>query len=181
MGGSMAMKSATVFVFHDGKVYPSLERWSRQRPHSVLGRTILKLSNHVRIGQSTRSREYMKTLAQSLFPEFQASAKLTVGEDGFLPQIDWQRTSEVVLLWPDANGMGWRHIENQVFRNAPSGTRITAVNGRRRRLALTRSRLAGLRWKRGLEKTLAFELAFTVAFVLITPVLILSDFARRRS
>jgi hypothetical protein len=181
MGGPMALKSESVFVFHNAKVYPSLERWSRQRPHSVLGRTILKLSNHVRNGQSIRSREYMETLAQSLFPEFQASAMLTVEEDGFLPQIDWQRTSEVILLWPDANGMGWRGIENQVLRNAPSGARITAVNGRRRRLALTRGRLTGVRWKRFLEKTLAFELAFTVAFVLITPALILSDFVRRRS
>lgn len=176
----MALTDTTVFIFHDGKVYPSLERWSRKRPNSAIARIILKLANHVQFGRTVRSKEYMEDLAHELFPEFQAGAMLTVGEDGVLPQTGWRGASQVVLLWPDANGMGWGAIERDVFGRVPAGVRIIAVNGRRRRLTLSRRLLAGLSWKRFLEKSLAVEMAFTVAFIFITPAFMLCDFVRRR-
>src|SRR5208283_1707428 len=155
MGGPMALTNTSVFIFHDGKVYPSLERWSRKRPDSAIARVILKLANHVQFGRTVRSKEYMEDLAQELFPEFRAGAMLTVKEDCVLPQTDWQGISQVVLLWPDANGMGWGAIERDVLRRAPAGVRMIAVSGRRRIFALTPRLLATQRWKRFLEKSLA--------------------------
>jgi hypothetical protein len=180
MGGQMALTDTTVFIFHDGKVYPSLERWSRKRPDSAIARVILKLANHVQFGRTVRSKEYMVDVAHEFFPEFRVGAMLTVGEDGVLPRSAWQGISQVVLLWPDANGMGWGTIERDVLRQVPAGVRIIAVNGRRRTFTLNRRLLAGLRWKRFLEKSLALEIAFTTAFIFITPALMLSDFVRRR-
>src|SRR5579872_4056435 len=172
MGRSMALASGSVFIFHEGRVYPVLEGWAQRNPRSILASVILKLANHVQNGRTVRGRQFMESVAREAFPQFQPDRMLTVGEAALLPQTDWRAVSEIVLIWPDANGMGWAPIERQIFRNAAPGARVLVVNGRRRRIELTRNSWRSMRWRRFLEKSLVVELAFTVAFLFITPALI---------
>jgi hypothetical protein len=64
----------------------------------------------------------------------------------------------VVLLYPDAIGLGWRPVERVVRRAAPTGAAIEVLNGRRRRFALDRRTARALTVRRVLEWTMLGEL-----------------------
>jgi hypothetical protein len=123
----------------------------------------------------------MEKLAQEMFPGLKSEQILTIGAGRALPSLSWSEISEIVLLWPDSNGMGWSSIERDILSRARVGTPLLAISGRRRCWKLDGQTLRGLWWRRALEKTLAFEFAFTIAFGFVTPALVAYDWLRRKS
>jgi hypothetical protein len=83
----------------------------------------------------------------------------------------------VVLLYPDAIGLGFGTVERSL--PAASGPPIV-LNGRRREFPLDRGTRRSLRVRRVLEWTMAPELVATVAFLVVTPVLLVLDWIRGR-
>lgn len=111
-----------------------------------------------------RSPEYMQALFAERYPEGRLEGGLLEG------------ASEIVLLFPDAIGLGYGAIE----RRLPAGVPVRVLNGRRREFALdTRARRA-LRVRRLLERTMAVEAAALAVAAAATPVLLLADLARGR-
>lgn len=108
--------------------------------------------------------------------------------DGVFVRIDpegqWKRRAAsadvVVLLYPDAIGLGYLPVERQIARVRKAWAAVRVLNGRRRGFLLTPSVLAGLWLRRMLSRLLVGELVFTVFFVLITPIFLLLDLLRER-
>jgi hypothetical protein len=83
---------------------------------------------------------------------------------------------EIVLLYPDAIGLGFGAIE----RRLPSGVPVRVVNGRRRDFALDRRTRRALALRRALERTMAFEAVALAAAAVATPALLVVDLVRGR-
>ena len=83
---------------------------------------------------------------------------------------------EVVLLYPDAIGIGFGAIE----RRLPGHARITVLNGRRRVFALDRPTRRRLMLRRFLERTMLLECVFGIGLLVATPFLLSVDLARGR-
>jgi hypothetical protein len=86
----------------------------------------------------------------------------------------------VVLLYPDAIGLGFGEVENQVEKLKAEGTPVMVLNGRHREFVLDRPRRRRLRLRRFLERTMAGEFAALVPFVVATPLLLLDRVRGRR-
>ncbi len=86
----------------------------------------------------------------------------------------------VVLLYPDAIGLGFGAIERQVLRRHGGGRQTRVLNGRRRDFLLTPSVRRGLRLRRILERTMAGELLFGLVFLVATPLMLSFDLVRGR-
>jgi hypothetical protein len=95
---------------------------------------------------------------------------------------NWERriplAERVILLYPDAIGLGFRSIENQVFRLKKTWAYVYVINGRRREFPLNKSVLRQLRLRRFLERWMIGEIVATFLFVGVTPVLLIVDWAR---
>ena len=85
-----------------------------------------------------------------------------------------RRADLVVLLYPDAIGQGFTRIERDVQRLKHGAAEMRALNGRRRDFRLSPS------VRRWLERTMLTECLFAVAFLLVTPILLIIDFASGR-
>jgi hypothetical protein len=115
-----------------------------------------------------RDEAYLRALFAERYPDGRL-----VGPD------DVQGAERVVLLYPDAIGLGWNDVERAVGRAAP-GAEVRVLNGRRRDFALDARTRRRLRLRRGLETTVAGEALFALVFVLATPVLLAWDALRGR-
>jgi hypothetical protein len=164
-----------LFVLYDGGPYPRAVR-SRWAPKGVFR----ALSSHLRHPRNARSSMYMENLARAVCPAFSELDVVRVPEHQRLPEIDWPAVSEVILLWPDSNGLGWSPIERRIFRCIPSSARVSVLNGRRRHFALTRTEWRRMIARRFLEKSLLAEWAFTLGFIAFTPILVIWDLAHGR-
>jgi len=112
-----------------------------------------------------RDEAYMRELFAERYPDGRTGA---VGD---VPGAD-----RVVLLFPDAIGVGWRSIEQQVA--GASGVEVRVLNGRCRDFVLdapTRRRLAA---RRILETLLVGEAVAAALFLLTTPFLLGWDLLR---
>ena len=96
----------------------------------------------------------------------------------------WRREAAdcetVVLLYPDAIGLGFGAIERQVLRNRRGRHRARVLNGRKRDFLLTPPVRRGLRLRRMLERTMAGELLFVLVFLVATPLMLSLDLVRGR-
>ncbi len=96
----------------------------------------------------------------------------------------WRREAAdcdtVVLLYPDAIGLGFGAIERQVLRNRTRNGRTRVLNGRKRDFLLTPTVRRGLRLRRILERTMAGELLFALVFLAATPLMLGIDLVRGR-
>jgi len=169
----------TVFLFHAGTAYPAVERWARRR-NSFLSGPILKMARVLEYRRNPRSLEYMQRLAEEIFPGFDPREMVVVGDDRQLPALDWSAIHKVVLLWPDANGTGWARVVRHILRRKRANTAVFVLNGRRRFFVLNRLTWAGFAWRGFLEKTLAAEILFMLAFIVLSPWLTLWDVVRGR-
>jgi hypothetical protein len=86
----------------------------------------------------------------------------------------------VLLLYPDAVGLGWRRIERAVRDAAPARRPIEVLNGRRRRFALDGRTRRALWLRRALERTMLVELVAGAAIVGCAPALWAVDALRGR-
>jgi hypothetical protein len=84
---------------------------------------------------------------------------------------------QIVLLWPDGNGMGWFDIERQIFREKDLNSAVYVLNGRNRLFELHRTLWRRYKLKRFLEKSFLLEFAVLGVFLVTAPVLALWDMA----
>jgi hypothetical protein len=141
-----------------------------------LARVLRKFSRAAREKQNPRSADYLRSLAVS---HLDRSCRLAEAPAALDPPL-LRSADEIVLLWPDGNGHGWSPIERAVFRHKAPLARVSVLNGRRRRFELTPRVLAGYRLRRTLERLWVGEFAFTVAFLVLSPLLVGWDMTRGR-
>ena len=169
-----------LFLFHQGKAYPRAERLLADKPRSGLQGKIKSLFHLLELRRNPRTLAYMQALATEAYPDCVPNDICALEEENDLPSIDWNSIQEIVLLWPDANGTGWRGIERRVWGQKTSTTSVTALNGRRRSFTLSRWTLLSFRLRRLLEKSFAFELAFVFLFCVASSILVPYDLLRGR-
>ena len=173
----------TLFLFHAGTTYPLLERWGRTLLPKSLQRVILKLGGFLEFRRYPRSWEYMNALLSRHISNAHLTTAKRFDADvnvASLPDVDWQRLRQIVLLWPDANGTGWSMIERWVFRHKTFETGVYVLNGRGRLFELTRPGWRRWRLKRFLEKSFLAEIGFLLFFLVTSPFLSLWDAVTRR-
>jgi len=88
--------------------------------------------------------------------------------------------STAVLLYPDPIGYGFGRIEARLRTAVPPGCVLRALNGRRRDFELDSTSRRALTLRRMCKGLLLGELAFSTAFVLLTPFLVGLDLLRGR-
>ena len=160
------------YLFHEGASYPVLEDWAKRHPASEIARLIGRFANRLRNRRNVRSQGYMETLAAQRFPEF-TSAQLYFEADCLPP------CSRLVLLWPDANGIGWSGIEEHLMNQRPN-TEFIVLNGRRRQFQLDATIARSYRLRRFFEKAMVYEIGFSIAFLFLTPCMLVWDGLRGR-
>jgi hypothetical protein len=126
----------------------------------------------VRYKANPRSSETMKRMFTERFP----AGNLVEFDLKIINQAD-----EVVLLYPDAIGLGWGKAERKIRQQTLPNTLVSCLNGRGRYFILARRTQVSLRLRRMLEKTLLVEFLSSVVFVILTPILFSYDFVCRRT
>ena len=169
----MAPEVTCAYLFHEGASYPVLEAWTKRHPGSRVARLIDRFARRLRNRRNVRSQGYMEALAARQFPEF-TTAQLHFDAD-HLPVC-----SRLILLWPDANGIGWSGIEGHLM-NQFRHTELIVLNGRRRQFHLRRCPTArSFRFRRFLEKAMVYEIGFSIVFLFLTPCMLVWDGLRGR-
>jgi hypothetical protein len=143
-------------------VYPLGEDYGlATAPHRSLRRgyrrALLERSN-------PRSPDYMRGLFQDRFP------------DGRVVESAAEAIGDVVLLYPDAIGLGWDRTE----RELGSARNIRVLNGRGREFSLDRRTRRALKVRRLLERSFVVEAALLTVGALATPFLVAADAVRGR-
>ncbi|WP_447983605.1 hypothetical protein [Nitrospira sp. Nam74] len=157
---------STLLIYHKGQAYPEA-RWI---PIPSIRRLLTKLGGYHQYRGNPRSLAYMNELI-----------RCQMGTVDLVPRHDLSLLSQVstfeqiVLLWPDANGMGWFDIERRVFNGRKAGSRVYVLNGRRRFFELPRKQWRLFRFKRFMEKTFLLEFVVLFLFLLTAPVMALWD------
>ncbi len=132
-----------------------------------LGRMALHKAN-------PRDEAYMRALFQERYPQGHWHTY-----DGDFP-AEAAVAAEVVLLYPDAIGQGFAHLERAALREKAPYAALRALTGRRRLFVLDRTTRRQLARRRLMERTLAGEVLFTLVFLLVTPLYVLADAVRGR-
>lgn len=120
-----------------------------------------------------RSADYMRALLAERYPHAEF---LNIGSD-VIPPDALGDVSKVVLLYPDAIGLGFTPVEDDVARHVSHAT-VEVLNGRRRQFAFDGASRRALRFRRFLEWTMLVECFTGIVILLATPFLILVDFVR---
>jgi hypothetical protein len=118
----------------------------------------------LRAKANPRPPEYMRELFAERYPE------------GRIESEPPPRAERIVLLYPDAVGLGFGALE----RRLPRGVPARVLNGRRRDFTLDRRTRAALLVRRALHRTMAGEAVFLLGVALTAPVLVAADLARGR-
>lgn len=163
------MTRRIVALFHSPWPAGGLERPPRTRPLAQFRYAVWYKAN-------PRSADYMRALLRER-----------------LPQAEWVSTAEhsdwrdrisgadvVILLYPDAIGLGFASIERTVLADNRAWADVEVLNGRRRQFRLNGTTSLGLRLRRVLEWSLLPELLFLPVFMAATPVLWAIDAMRGR-
>ncbi len=123
-----------------------------------------------------RQADYMEALFREHWPE---GAIVALGGPAELgPEV--ARADTLVLLYPDAIGLGFGALDRAVLRHAAEGARVAVLNGRRRLFELDRRTRRQLALRRFLERFMLGEALFALGFLCATPVLVAADLARGR-
>jgi hypothetical protein len=123
-----------------------------------------------------RGKEYMHALFTERFP---SGVFVDAKEDP-----EWRRhaaqAETVVLLYPDAIGIGFTGLEREMCQLLKPWAAVRVLNGRRREFLMSTGRSFALMTRRLLERLMLTELLFTLVFICISPLLLMSDFLRGR-
>jgi len=104
-----------------------------------------------------------------------------LGKTDLVPTYDLSMLSriptveQIILLWPDANGMGWFDIERRVFKLKRASSDVYVLNGRKRLFGLSKIQWRLIRFKRFLEKSFLLEMGVLLLFIITAPILALWD------
>lgn len=160
------MQKSTVGIYHDD--------W---RTTPARASSLADLHRRaVMVKAGPRDSAYMRRLFAERWPDGQF-----VDADA---GTDWtslvREADVVVLLYPDAIGLGFGGIESLVARNRKHWATVRVLNGRRRSFVLSRTAHAGLRMRRAIERSMMGEALLIVPFVMVTPFLVAIDLLRGR-
>ena len=108
-----------------------------------------------------RTQEYMLALLQEKFPD----AELISKDNPY-------QLEQIVLLYPDAIGLGWGNLEKKYIRKFK---RVDVLNGRRQRFPLTAMVRNKLLFRRMLEITFLPEFIFAPCLLIAGSVLAIKD------
>jgi hypothetical protein len=125
---------------------------------------------------SPRPEQYMR----DLFAAFAPDGKFVHVEQDSRWEAAAKATDTIVLLYPDAIGLGFSPLERRIRRIKKDYAAVKVLNGRRRHFLLTRSVVASLRMRRVISRLMFGEVLFTAFFVVATPFLLLDDLVRGR-
>lgn len=143
----------TVGILHDP--WPA---WRGRRPR--------RYRVMVEFKANPRDASYMRALFAERYPDG------TIGDAATAAAAD-----RVVLLYPDATGLGWAPVERALLGG---GAEVRVLNGRRRDFALDPATRRRLRLRRVAETALLGEALMTAAVVVATPFLLTWDLLRGR-
>lgn len=163
------MTGRVVAVFYSPWPADGLKRPPRSRPLAQYRYAVWYKAN-------PRSPDYMRALQRERFPAADWVEART--------EKDWLQVSQadtIVLLYPDAIGLGFGAIERSVLSHRAKSAAVEILNGRRRQFELTAATRWRLRLRRLLEWTMLLELAFIPVFIVVTPVLWTIDAVRGRT
>jgi len=132
-------------------------------------RPVRRYRTMVEFKANPRDEAYMRALFAERYPD---------GRLGGLEDVP--EAERVVLLYPDATGLGWRPLEQALMRRAAPSAELRVLNGRRRDFVLDRGARTRLGLRRALETALVGEAAATVVFLVLAPVLLAWDLLRGR-
>jgi hypothetical protein len=144
-----------------GVLYDPWPAWRRGR--------VRRYWSMVEFKANPRSREYMTALFLERYP----AGRIVMADE----MIQGNR---VVLLYPDAVGLGWTQIERRITVGLARETKIRVLNGRGRDFLLDHRTRRQLRLRRTVELGLVGEAVLTAAFVMLTPPLLAWDIVRGR-
>jgi hypothetical protein len=169
----------TLYIDHDGLVYPVLDRFVRWTGSNRLRGALQRLVLDSMSRRNPRSADYMVKLISDRHVGAPPSV-MSVAEVGATEAARIAEARQVVLLWRDGIGAGWSHVERFVFRHTSSGASVRVLSGRRREFELTPSVRRSFLVRRFLEKSLLPEIVLTVLFVAASPFLVCWDMLRGR-
>ena len=174
----IAQKGRSLCIYHSPSAYRWLGELGNGAP-PLLQSLVGKLNSHIEGERNRRDQEYMKKLATAVLPNWPSD--YTVFWDiQSIKEIDIDGVGNIVLIWPDANGLSWSAIERYIFKNKSASVAVGVLNGRGRYFELTPSLWRKFKWRRFLEKGKVLEWAMLVGFVIGTPFLLIWDIFRRR-
>jgi hypothetical protein len=144
---------------------------------------LAKLRRVERCKRNSRPPDYMRALVRAMISLRCELIEVPVSLDpGLVVTAErLEAVQEIVLLWPDAIGSGWRQIERTVFAYKRPATRVSVLNGRRRWFAVTRSSLLTFRIRRAIERFWLGEIALAAGLLLTAPILVAWDTIRGRT
>ena len=125
--------------------------------------------------RNPRSAAYMSALASHVGRD-----TWTVVQAGAVTDAEIAQASQLVLLWPDANGFGWSQLSRRVFRQKRSDARVSVLNGRGRFFELTPSARRRFAVRRLIQRTWVGEAAFMIIGLAISIPLAAWDAVRGR-
>ena len=157
---------STLLVYHKGKPYAGT-RWIPNRFIRIL---FEKLGGYHEYRGNPRSLEYMKGLVDHYLGKTDLVPTYDLSMLSRIPTVD-----QIVLLWPDANGMGWFDIERRVFKLKRASSDVYVLNGRKRLFGLSKIQWRLIRFKRFLEKSFLLEMGVLLLFIITAPILALWD------
>ena len=174
----VVQKGRSFCIYHS----PSAYRWLGELVNGgppLLQSLVGKLNGHIEGERNRRDQEYMKKLGTAVLPT--GLSNYTVLSDVHsINELNLDGAENIVLFWPDANGLSWSSIERYIFKRKSASVAVWVLNGRGRYFELTPSLWRKFKWRRFLEKGKILEWAMLAGFVVGTPFLLIYDLFRRR-
>ena len=164
------MTRRIVALFHSPWPAEGMERPARNKPLELFRYAVWYKAN-------PRSADYMRALQQERLPD--AEWVDTREHSDWISRLS--RADTVVLLYPDAIGLGFGAVERSVLRHKRDGAALEVLNGRRRAFRLNNATRLGLGLRRLLEWSMLPELLFLPVFAVVTPLLWAIDAVRGRT
>lgn len=141
---------------------------------NALKRPLAKYQRAVWFKANPRNESYMRSLFEEHYPE---GAFINVDKE-----IDWvsqvKEADAVILLYPDAIGLGYSGVEKIVGHSRKSWASIRVLNGRKRDFLLNFPTRLGLKVRRMLEQSMLLEFTLLLPFIVMTPLLLAFDLIR---
>lgn len=151
--------------------------WGAGLAHSRTARSPLQMFRYaVWFKANPRDAAYMQQLLGERFPNAEF-----VDVDHHANWRDAAAGADtLVLLYPDAIGLGFSSLERKVGRISKAEAIVRVLNGRRRDFALDGATMRALRLRRIIERSMLGEILFMPVFLCLTPLLLLVDWAKGR-
>ena len=154
-----------------------LDAWSDSVSIKPTNKNLLALYKFgVWYKSNPKSREYMLGMVKERYPNVEILEFPFCEKDTAL----LREADEVILLYPDAIGLGFGAVEKFIVGIKKPETAIKVLNGRKRFFLFNLKIRRQLRRRRFLEWTMLPELIFMVFFVIFTPFMYLFDAMRKR-